>query len=100
MNTRNPLSERFADDMPAARDAAFTMAVLQRLERRRLWRNIGVSTLYATAALFGLSALTPVLNDMTTALMSAPEIVAAAAIVLLTVLAVGMDEIGSFDLDR
>jgi len=99
MNTRDPLSERFANDMPAARDAAFTLAVLQRLERRRLWRNIGVSTLYATAALFGLSALTPMLNDMTTALITAPETVGAVAIVLLTALAASVNELGSFDLD-
>lgn len=100
MNTHDVFfSERFADDLPTVRDPAFTLAVLQRLERRRLWRNVGVLTLCATAALFGLSALTPALNDMTATLIAAPETLGAVAIALLTALAVGMDELGSFDLD-
>jgi hypothetical protein len=58
------LKSLFEADAPPARDVAFTLAVMERVERRRFWTEAAMLVPAVIAACVVLWALAPALNEM------------------------------------
>lgn len=87
-DAEHKLAELFAADVPAA-DRAFAFAVLERIERRRMWVSILETVPFALAAGALLWLLAPTISALlneTVESFDAPTFVASVA-VLLSVLA-------------
>jgi hypothetical protein len=50
-------------DEPPARDPAFSLAVMERIERRRFWMEVAMGAPVALAVLVALWALSPLLTE-------------------------------------
>ena len=57
------LKALLAVDEPPARDPAFSLAVMEKIERRRFWTELLLSAPVALAALVALWALSPFLTQ-------------------------------------
>lgn len=85
------LAALFAQDLPPARDPAFSAAVLEALARRRFRRELAVIALASLAAAAALTVLWPVLQPALRALAEglAPAGLAIAGAALFVVLVSG-----------
>ena len=75
------LHQLWAEDEPPARDAAFVLEAVQRLERRRLWWNLAGLVPLGVAAAAALWGMAPQLADAGASLTPLLQPANAAAIV-------------------
>lgn len=79
------LAQLFAADMPLATDRTFTIAVLERIERRRMWLTMFETAPFFVAAAALLWLLAPALDSLvqsSLALIGAPSFLATASLLL------------------